>query len=306
MFAEVIINSNAKALNKTFDYIVPTVLEKDINVGSRVMVPFGNSKKLEDGFVINLKNESEFASKEIKKIEHGEKLTEFNVYLAKLMARKYFCNISDCIKLMLPPGTSSKEITNRIKEKKGSFVYLNKDNKEIQKLIENKKIKSEKHIRVLNFLDKNNGIYKTDLEVLTDVSSSIIKTLEKNGYIKIEENRLERNPFIGKNIKKDKKKILTEEQKKCFDEISLSIENEKFSHNLIYGITGSGKTEVYLQLIQKVFEKNKSSIVLVPEISLTPQMVDRFLARFGENNIAILHSRLSNGERYDEWQKRRI
>ena len=82
MFAEVIINSNAKALNKTFDYIVPTVLEKDINVGSRVMVPFGNSKKLEDGFVINLKNESEFASKEIKKIEHGEKLTEFNVYLA--------------------------------------------------------------------------------------------------------------------------------------------------------------------------------------------------------------------------------
>ena len=303
MFAEVIINSNAKALNKTFDYIVPTELEKDIKVGSRVFVPFGNGSKTDDGFVINLKDNSEFANKEIIKIEIDDSLNEFKINLARLMARKYFCNISDCIRLMLPPGTSSKDIANRMKDKKGNFIYLNKNIIEIQELIESKKIKSEKHIRVLNFLEKNDGIYKSDLELLADVSSSILKTLEKNGYIKIEEEKLERNPFIGKNVKHDNNKTLTDEQKICFNSINKSIENNTFSNNLIYGITGSGKTEIYLQLIKEALNKNKSAIVLVPEISLTPQMVDRFLARFGEENIAILHSKLSNGERYDEWNK---
>ena len=303
MFAEVIINSNAKALNKTFDYIVPTELEKDIKVGSRVFVPFGNGSKTDDGFVINLKDNSEFANKEIIKIEIDDSLNEFKINLARLMARKYFCNISDCIRLMLPPGTSSKDIANRMKDKKGFFIYLNKNIIEIQELIESKKIKSEKHIRVLNFLEKNDGIYKSDLELLADVSSSILKTLEKNGYIKIEEEKLERNPFIGKNVKHDNNKTLTDEQKMCFNSINKSIENNTFSNNLIYGITGSGKTEIYLQLIKEALNKNKSAIVLVPEISLTPQMVDRFLARFGEENIAILHSKLSNGERYDEWNK---
>ena len=275
MFAEVIINSNARALNKIFDYIVPTNMEKEIKVGARVFVPFGNGKKLDDGFVINLKEESEFANKEIAKIEIEQSLTEDNITLAKLMARKYFCNISDCIKLMLPPGTGSKESNNRVKEKKGNFVYLKKEKDEINFLIENGKIKSEKHVRVLTFLEQNDGIYISDLEILADVSKAILKTLEKNGYIEIIEGKIERNPFINKNIEKDEQKKLNQEQQKCFDGINLSIEKNEFSKNLIYGITASGKTEIYLQLIQRVLEKERAAIVLVPEISLTPQMVDR-------------------------------
>ena len=302
MYAEVIINSNAKALNRIFDYIVPKDMEESIKVGARVFVPFGNGKKIEDGFVINLKNESEFANKEIAKIETEESLTEENIMLAKLMARKYFCNISDCIKLMLPPGTGGKELSNRTKEKVGNFVFLKKDIDEINFLIENGKIKSDKHIRVLKFLFDNDGIYISDLEILTDVSKSIFKTLEKNGYIEIVEKQIERNPFINKKIEKDIPRVLNEEQKRCFAAINFAIENNEFSKNLIYGITGSGKTEIYLQLIQSVLDKGKDAIVLVPEISLTPQMVDRFLARFGDN-IAVLHSKLSIGERYDEWQK---
>ena len=166
MFAEVIINSNARALNKCFDYIVPKELENSIKLGARVFVPFGNGKKLEDGFVINLKEESEFANKEIAKIQIEESLTEDNIILAKLMARKYFCNISDCIKLMLPPGTGTKSISDRTKEKTGNFVFLTKDIEEIEMLIEEKKIKSEKHIKVLRFLSKNNGIYISDLEAI--------------------------------------------------------------------------------------------------------------------------------------------
>ena len=117
MYAEIIINSNARALNRIFDYIIPNSLENAIKVGSRIFVPFGNGKKLEDGFVIGIKEKSEFANKEIAKIDEEESLTEEKILLAKLMARKYFCNISDCIKLMLPPGTGAKETENRTKEK---------------------------------------------------------------------------------------------------------------------------------------------------------------------------------------------
>ena len=302
MYAEVIINSDAKALNRIFDYIVPNDMQNIIKIGARVFVPFGRGTKLADGFVIDLKDKSEFANKEIAKIEIENSLTEENIVLAKLMARKYFCNISDCIKLMLPPGTQSKDISNRVKEKTGNFVFLNKPKDEIEILIENRKIKSDKHIKVLRFLEKNDGIYISDLEQITEVNRSVFKTIEKNGYIKLVEKQIERNPFINKNIERDIPKKLTEEQQKCFEGINFCIQNEEFSKNLIYGITGSGKTEIYLQLIQKVLEKGKEAIVLVPEISLTPQMVDRFLARFGDI-VAVLHSKLSAGERFDEWQK---
>ena len=115
MYAEVIINSNAKDLNRIFDYIVPINIEETIKIGARVFVPFGKGSKLADGFVINFKENSEFANKEIAKIEIENSLTEENIILAKLMARKYFCNISDCIKLMIHPGTGIKEVTDRVK-----------------------------------------------------------------------------------------------------------------------------------------------------------------------------------------------
>ena len=302
MFAEVIINNNAKALNRVFDYGVPAKFENEIFVGARVLVPFGRKGKLEDAFVINLKQKSEFANKEIKKIIPEISLDEERVKFSKLMSYKYFCNISECIKLMLPPGTSSKESKDWQKEKKGKFVYLGIPEEHILKLIEENIIKSEKHIKVLKFLIENNGIYISDLEAITEVSKSILKTLEKNGYIEFVEEHIERNPFINKNIKKDSPKILTEEQQRAYNAISSCIENNEYTSSLIYGITGSGKTEVYLQLIAKTLELGKTAIMLVPEISLTPQIVDRFLARFGEQ-IAILHSKLSSGERYDEWQK---
>lgn len=241
MFAEIIINSNVRSLNRIFDYKVPTELEKKIKMGARVLVPFGKGKKVEDGFVIALKENSEFANKEICQIDEKQSLTEENIILAKLMARKYFCNISDCIKLMLPPGTSSKNLENRAKEKFGNFVFLKKEEEEIDFLIETGKLKSEKHIRVAKFLLENDGIYISDLEILADVSKSILKTMEKNGIIEIVEKPIERNPFARKNVEQDEPRELTEEQKKCFDGIAEEIEQEKYSKNLIFGITGSRK-----------------------------------------------------------------
>ena len=297
MIAEVIVNRLAKDLNRIFDYIVPTEMERTIKIGARVFVPFGSKNSATEAFVIGLKENSEFANKKIVRIE-DHALTEENINLAKLMAKRYFCNISECIKLMLPPGEKTTNLENRIKDKTANFVYLKKDEDEIELEIEVGKLKNVKHIKVLRFLEENDGIYIADLEMLLDVSRAILKTLEKNGYIEIIEKKIERNPFKDREIKRDKPLQLTEEQKSAFDKIK----DSNFNEFLIYGVTGSGKTEVYLQLIQHTLDKGKKAIVLVPEISLTPQMVDRFSARFGEC-ICVLHSKLSTGERNDQWKK---
>ena len=297
MVAEVIINRLAKDLNRIFDYIVPDDMTENIKIGARVFVPFGPKNSSVEGFVIGLKKTSEFANKNVLKIEDFP-LDKENVELARLMARRYFCNISECIKLMLPPGEKTTNFENRIKDKTANFVYLKKDEDEIELDIEIGKLKNPRHIKVLRFLEENDGIYKADLETLMEVSSAVLKTLEKNEYIEIIEQKIERNPFEGREIKRDKPLKLTEEQQQAFDKI----DNSGFDEFLLYGVTGSGKTEVYLQLIQSALDKGKKAIVLVPEISLTPQMVDRFSSRFGDC-ICVLHSRLSTGERNDQWKK---
>lgn len=301
MIAEVIINSNVKKLNKVFDYIIPEELTNSIRVGSKVLVSFGNAKQYKEAFVLKIKDNSKVATKQIISLEDNN-LSKENMEFAKLMSRMYFCNIYDCIKLMLPPGTYTKKFENRVKDKTGNFVYLKKSKEEIENDIDDKIIKSKKQIRVLEFLKDNEGIYISDLEMITDVSNSIIKNLEKKEYIELIEEKIMRNPFKDKKVPRDSKLELNDEQKVAFDTVKESIDTNKYEQFLLFGVTGSGKTEVYMQLIEEVIKKGKKAIILVPEISLTPQMVNRFLARFGES-IAVLHSKLSVGERYDEWNK---
>lgn len=308
MIAEVIINSNVKNLNRTFDYKIPVELENEISIGSRILLPFGGKKQLEEGYVVGIKESSEYIEKlkEISKVEEKNAISPENIQLAKYMANRYFCNISDCINLMLPPGTTTKKFENRINDKLQNFVYLAKDRDEIQKEIEEKKIKSEKQIRALNLLlnmEEDSEILNTELQMLADVSASIIKTLEKNGYIKLEEKKVDRNPFIHKVVEKSRNLILNDEQQEAFEKINASLQVEEYDEFLLFGVTGSGKTEIYIQLIEEALKLEKSSIMLVPEISLTPQTVDRFLSRFGEDKIAVLHSKLSAGERFDQWKK---
>ena len=172
MLASVIIEYSAKSLNKVFDYIIPKELEKDIRVGSRVFVPFGKGDgKVEDGFVINIKESSEFANKEIIRIDEVESISVDRIELSKLMSYKYFCNIVDCIKLMIPPGTGNKKANNRMKSKVGNFVYLKLP---IERIDE---IKNVNHKRVLSFLKQNDGLYIADIEAIAGVSRAILKTM---------------------------------------------------------------------------------------------------------------------------------
>lgn len=301
MVAEVIINTTAKKLNRTFDYNIPKELEQMIFIGSKVLVPFGKSKRLEEAHIVKIKESSDFEIKDIVKVETG--LTDKQIELANWMAKRYFCNISECIKLMQTPGTKSKDITKRIQDKKINVIYLKKDIEEINFDIETKKIKSEKQIKILNFVKDNEGATITEIETFTDCSRAIINTLIKNDYLELIEKKIDRNPLNSKKIENTKNLELTEEQKEAFNKVSETIEQNKYEQFLLYGVTGSGKTEVYLQLIDKAIKKEKSAIVLVPEISLTPQMLDRFISRFGKEEIAVLHSKLSIGERHDEWER---
>ena len=294
MVAEIIINSSVKVLNRIFDYEIPENM--NVQIGSRVFVQFGNKKVPDEGIVVGIKEKSKYKVKPILRLQE-ESIAKENIELAKWMAKRYICNISDCLKLMLPPGTTSKNIVARVKEKCINLVTLAKDVDEIQEDIDNGKIKSEKQKNVLEFLINNENATVQDIELFTDASRSIVNTLIKNGYLEQVEQKVERNPFLHKVEKRTFALNLTDEQKTALESI------KKTGEYLLFGVTGSGKTEIYLQLIEKALKENKSSIMLVPEISLTPQTVDRFIARFGEEQIAVLHSKLSAGERFDQWNK---
>lgn len=295
MIAEVIIDSRAKKLNRKFDYKIPERLEDIITIGSRVLVPFANFKTLEQGYVIKIKQNTEFEVKEIAGLE--ENLSEEKIKLARWMARKYFCNVSECIKLMLTPGTKSKDIEKRLQDKKINFVYMGVSENDI----DINSLKGEKQKKAIEFIMKNQGLTIPEIMNFSGVSRETINSLVKKGYIEIKQEKVDRNPLSLKKSNENKKLKLTEEQELALEKVENSIEEKKFKEFLLYGVTGSGKTEVYMQLIEKVMKNGKSAILLVPEISLTPQMLDRFIGRFGKDKIAVLHSKLSIGERHDEW-----
>ena len=279
----------------------PKTLEELIMIGSTVLVPFGKSSTLEEGYVVDIKENTQYEVKEIVQVKHN--LTEKQIELAQWMAKRYFCNVSDCIKQMLTPGTKNKNTEKNIQDKMVNVVYLKKDIEEIQFDIEMGKIKSEKQKKILQFLKSNEGVTIPEIEMLTGGTRAIIKTLEKNEYVEIVEKKVERDPLANKQIAKTENLQLTNEQQIAYNSVMSAMQEHRYNRFLLYGVTGSGKTEVYLQLIGEALRRNKTAIVLVPEISLTPQMIDRFIARFNQNEIAVLHSKLSIGERYDEWNK---
>ena len=237
MIAEVIINRTAKKLNRTFDYGVPQELEDLITIGSKVLVPFGKGEKLEEAFVVNLKEKTEYEVKNIKKLE--DNLNSKQIELARWMAKRYFCNVSDCIKLMQAPGTRTKE--KKIQDKTIQSVYLKKDIEEIELDIELGKIKSEKQKRIINFVKDNEGVTIPEIEIITDCSRAIVNTLVKNGYLELLDKKVERDPLKNKNIEKTNFLKLTEEQTVAFMKVKEAIDNNCYKRFLLYGVTGSRK-----------------------------------------------------------------
>lgn len=287
MYAEILIEYNNKTIDKTFTYLIPTILRDKIKVGMQVRVPF--NKKIINGFVLKIDNDfqSNYSLKEIDSIVlENFVLNKELLQLGKYLKNITLCSLVSAFDTMLP--SSLKIEKNHDYSKYKTYIELNKSSLEIEVYL--KTIKYPKQIEILTELLNGNSIEKNK------ENSSTIKTLVKKNLVKEVKKQVYRLNYD--NVKLETKPIMSEEQAKAASDVKL----DKYMTYLLYGVTGSGKTEVYMNLIEKVSRLGKSSLLLVPEISLTTQMIERIYRRFG-SEVAIFHSGLSNGEKYDEYQK---
>ena len=287
MYANVIIEYGSKAVDKEFTYIIPKKFINQIKIGHRVLVPFNN--KFIQGFVLDIsdKYDYEYELKEIKELcDENPILNEEMLYLGNEIQKEILCSKISIFQAMLPKALKASYKTN-IGIKKDRYIFLNVSYEEACKYIE--KCRYPKQIEIIEKLI-------TDDRVLVNNLSSSVNTLIKNGIIK--EEYVEVNRYVSHCSGKYKQVLLNDDQQRVVDLVKF----DEYNPYLLYGVTGSGKTEVYMELIDKVIQNGKTAIMLVPEISLTPQIVDRFVTRFGQN-VAILHSGLSDTEKYDEYRK---
>ena len=283
MYAEVLVEIKAKRIDKTFTYSIPSNL--NVQIGVRVLVPFGKQKL--EGFVLNIINDKpDYPVKDIiSVIDETPVINKEMMKLGKYISKKTLANLISCYQSMLPAALKAKKgftvnkkyITYLVLVDKGFIPKLSKQ-KEVLKLFEEK-----------NEVLKSDANKISVSSVKTLIDKNIVKEIKKETYRIDDEENIE-----------EKHIVLNDEQSIVVNRVTNSLNT--FKPFLLFGVTGSGKTEVYMHIIEKVLEQGKEVIVLVPEISLTPQIVNLFKQRFG-NKIAILHSRLNDGEKYDEWRK---
>ena len=273
MYIEVILNNKVKILNRTFDYIVPENMKDGLNIGSRVLVPFGRSTK--DAYVIGFKDKSDFECKEILEVLTTEEISEEKLALAKIMSKRYFCNLSECIKLMLNPKTNTKNIDNIMRNKMKNIVVLAENYKEI---LESIKL-NEGQKEIVSYLEslnensgesitknnsKNNTIELKDLN--GKFSTARVSLLIRKGILKkeFEEVKFEEYNFWDEELEEEEKRakereeksgkkkeiVLNEEQQEVYDKFKSIVAEELFSEELLYGVTGSRKN-------RNIFKNNK-------------------------------------------------
>ena len=287
MYANVIIEYGVKSLNKTFIYKVPDALKDKISVGMKVYVPFGKTEVF--GFVVELKNnnDTEYDAKEIIRIDNEElvlnkELMDVGAYLSSIT----LCTLITAYQTMLPSSL-------KIKKQEHSYDLYD------EYLVLTDKLKAMEYIckypRRIAQIKTINNILEVGKVNKKEVSSEIVKALEDNNIVSIEKVSKYR---INKDNSEVVKKTLTKEQESVYRSVLFN----KHDTYLLYGVTGSGKTEVYIKWIEKCISEGKTAIMLVPEIGLTTQIAKRFYEAFG-SDVAIFHSSLSEGEKYDEYLK---
>lgn len=357
MIAQVIVDVAVKQTDRIFEYHIPTELEKSIQIGSRVVVPFGRRKV--QGFVVGLTEKSEFKGK-LKDllviVDEMPPLTPELVDLSQSLAKDIFSYRIKILQAMLPwvmrAGYRKLLVPNNDQAKqlpffKGDPIDLNKltdlqqiekvhqllrnDDAKIEYLVENRAKKkkenqyalaldSTEYTKIYNTLRQNAVKQKklvmdiienaatypksqNKLEKELGLTAAVLNSAVKKGWLVKKAVEVYRNPLAGfEDDEKPKPVTLNEQQQAALDQIASAINKRRSKTFLLEGITGSGKTEVYLHAISKALSQGHNALMLVPEISLTPQMVRQVKARFG-NQVAVLHSALSEGEKYDEWRR---
>lgn len=299
LYANIIIDISHEKLDKTFQYEVPEHLRESLRIGMSVVVPFGNGSRRIKGYVIELTEEPEFDPAKIKEIikidADGTRIEGQLIALAAWMRRTYGATMNQCLKTVIP-------IKRKMTAKERKILHLQlEESAAKEQLLEYKRKRHTAKERLLAALIENPTL---EYEVVTgklNVSSSVIRTLEEQCVLSVERVRTYRNPVQGLT-KKESRITLNSMQRQAVEAIRQNAKMPEPKTCLIHGVTGSGKTEVYMELIADAIREGKQSIVLIPEISLTYQTVMRFYHRFGER-VSILNSKMSAGERYDQFER---
>lgn len=297
-FAKIIINISHESVDRPFTYIIPKNLVDKIEPGVIVNVPFGKGDNLRKGVVIDVNDKTDVAIDILKEIdsvcEKSLNLSDSRIALAYWMKKNYGSTLIQALKTVLP-------VKSKVKAKVKKTVIRKAD---ISAIDENIDIALKKRnvaqLRFLYAIKEEDNIPKEILDDKLHITPSVYKKFEELGLIEIKEDTIFRSP-VKLDYNRDSSLYLSEEQKLIVDEITDDYKNGIKKTYLIHGITGSGKTEVYMQVIDAVIKSGKQVIVLIPEIALTYQTLMRFYKRFGER-VSVMNSTLSAGEKYDLFQ----
>ena len=302
IFADIIIDISSEKLDRSFQYRVPEELEKEIKAGMVVSIPFGNGNQLRKGYVTGLTREPKVDPARLKNIcgiSSAEETTESRlIALAAWMRENYGSTMIQALKTVLP-------IQEKMKAKEKRYLCLKISREEAEKLLEElEKTRFKARTRLLRELLKEPRLDVSYASKELGATTSVVKKMTEQGIISIEYEELLRNSLDTEKLRLEEELPLTPEQETAVREILREWEKETPRPVLIEGVTGSGKTQVYMKLIETVLDQGQQAIVLIPEIALTYQTVRRFYARFGEK-VSVINSRQSQGERYDQFKRAR-
>lgn len=303
-FAKIAVSAATYWIDRPFDYLVPSELEASIAVGKRVYVPFGKGNRRSEGVVLVLCDECAYEKPKplLAVIDEEPVLSEEMIKLAFFMHERFFCKVYDALKAMLPAGLWLNDDGNtRVNDKTVEMARLCVPSAEAQMRCETKRSKAPQQAALLENLCSFEALATADLLRHTGAKRASLKALEKAGIVELYEREVFRRPevYIGEL---EPLPVLNTAQSEAYSGLAKLLETEDANAALLHGVTGSGKTSVYIHLIRHCLDMGRSAILLVPEIALTPQMLKTFSSHFGDE-IAVLHSSLYVGERYDEWKR---
>ena len=304
MVARIAVSAARYWLDKPYDYLIPSELEEKAVPGTRVYVPFSRGNRKTEGIILAVSEHSDYDRLKsiIRVLDDEPVLSEEQIKLALFMRERFFCTVYDAVRAMLPAGLwFSEDGRRKVKDKTIEMVRLTVPVEEAESLAAAKKLRSPMQSALLEELCSFECLSSHDLMLHTGASRQSLKALEKAGTIEFFYKETFRRPQLSFD-EIVPLPVLNEEQDKVFKGINELTMSGKSGAALLFGVTGSGKTSVYIHLIHEQLEKGKSVILLVPEIALTPQMIRSFSSHFGDE-VAVLHSSLALGERYDEWKR---
>lgn len=304
--AKIAVSAATYWIDRPYEYLIPEELSLKALKGSRVRVPFSQGNRMSEGIILSVGSSSEYAYEKLKSIaevlDDSPVLSPAQIQLALFMRERFFCTVYDAVKAMLPAGLwFNADYKTRVKDSTVEIARLTVTGEEAVSAAESKAARAPNQARLLRELSSYGEMPVRDLLLFAGASRASLKALEGEKLLELYRREVFRSPVKKRSVLLPAPE-LTAEQRSAFEGLEALSESGGSRVALLQGVTGSGKTSVYISLIKSVVARGLSAVLLVPEIALTPQMLETFSAYFGDD-IAVLHSSLSAGERYDEYKR---